>query len=54
MESPYAIRSRKLVDEEERVDEMECKVFIKSSDSNLLSICRELVLRDRQCSEATT
>lgn len=54
MKSPYAIRSRGLVEEEERVDEIECKVFIKRSDSNLLSICRELVLRDGLCSEATT
>lgn len=36
---------------EEKVDEIECKVFIKWSDSSLLSICRELVLRDGPCSE---
>lgn len=54
MKSPYAIRSRGLVEEEERVDEIECKVFIKRSDSNLLSIYRELVRRDGLCSEATT
>lgn len=34
------------------VDEIECKVFIKRSDSNLLSIRRELELRDGLCSEA--
>lgn len=56
MKSPYAIRSRGLAEEEEekRVDEIECKVFIKRSDSNLLSIRRERVLRDGLCSEATT
>lgn len=56
MKSPYAIRSRGLAEEEEeeRVDEIECKVFIKHSDSNLLSIRRERVLRDGLCSEATT
>lgn len=41
-------------EEEERVDEIECKVFIKRNDSNLLSICGELELRDGPCSEATT
>lgn len=52
-ESPYAICST-LILQEERVDEMECKSFIKCSDSNLLSVCRELVLRERPYSEATT
>lgn len=33
MKLPYAIRSRGLVEEEERVDEIECKVFIKRCDS---------------------
>lgn len=33
MKSPYAIRSRGLIEEEETVDEIECKVFIKRSDS---------------------
>lgn len=36
MKSPYAILSGGLADEEERVDEIECKVFIKRSDRNLL------------------
>lgn len=49
-----AIHRRRLVEKEKRVDEIECKVFIKCSDSNLLSICRELVFRDGLCSEATT
>lgn len=43
-----------VVVKEERVDEIECKVFIKRSESNLLSICRELELGDGLCSEATT
>lgn len=54
MKSPYAILSGGLADEEERVDEIECKVFIKRSDSNLLWICTELALRDGLCSQATT
>lgn len=41
-------------EEEERVDEIECKVFIKRSDSNLLSICGELALGDGPYSEAMT
>lgn len=53
MKSPYAICSR-LILQEERVDEMECKSFIKCSDSNLLSVSGELVLGERRYSEATT
>lgn len=52
MKSPYAIHHEGLVEKEERVDEIECKVFIKCSDSNLLSTHTELVLRDRLCSKA--
>lgn len=40
------MRRRALVEEEEGVDEIECKVFIKRSDSNLLWICREPALWD--------
>lgn len=55
LKSVYSLVKRwALAEEEERVDEIECKVFIKRGDSNLLSICRELQLRDGLCSEATT
>lgn len=40
------VKRRALIEEEERVDEIECKVFIKRSDSNLLWICREPALWD--------
>lgn len=54
MKSPCALCGRGLAEKEERVDEIECKVFIKCGDGNLLWICGELVFRDGLCSEAMT
>lgn len=50
MQSVVVVEEREEDEEgEERVDEIECKVFIKRSDSSLPSVCRELLR-----SQATT